>query len=74
LGTWVLISENWYKHHLPTCSNKYDQLKIDNTIEYLKRVIESGRVYIQNPAQAPVEMQAFFVGGNQPPFPHGDDL
>lgn len=48
--------------------------KINNTLDYAKSVIDSKRVYVQNQDQLPVELRSFWVGDQQPPFSHGDDL
>jgi hypothetical protein len=48
--------------------------KIDNTLEYAKSIIDGGKVYWTDDSLVPVELRTFFVGGRQPPFPHGDDL
>lgn len=48
--------------------------KINNTLAYAKSIVDSKRVYVQNQDQLPVELRSFWVGDQQPPFKHGDDL
>ena len=48
--------------------------KINNTLAYAKSIVDSKRVYVQNQDQLPVELRSFWVGNQQPPFAHGDDL
>jgi hypothetical protein len=48
--------------------------KINNALAYAKSIIDSKRVYVQNQDQLPVELRSFWVGDQQPPFAHGDDL
>lgn len=48
--------------------------KIQNTLRYAKKVIDSGKVYVQDQSSLPVELRSFYVGSKEPPFPHGDDL
>jgi hypothetical protein len=48
--------------------------KINNTLEYARTVVESGRIYDGDEDKLPVELRSFWVGGREPPFDHGDEL
>jgi hypothetical protein len=48
--------------------------KVQNTLEYARAIIASGKVYIRNQETLPVELRSFYIGDSQAPFSHGDDL
>ena len=50
------------------------QRKVRNTLEYARTIVDGRRLYTQNDEMLPVELGTFWVGGREPPFPHGDDL
>ena len=64
-GTRSLFSSN---------PNASIQQKVANTLAYARAIVESGRPYARNDKAVPLELRAFYVGKQQPPFPHGDDL
>lgn len=49
-------------------------LKFNNTIQYAKDIKESGALYLVEGSVRPVELGTFWIGRNEPPFAHGDDL
>lgn len=48
--------------------------KVQNTLQYAKAIIESGKVYVSEQEKLPVELRSFYIGDSQAPFSHGDDL
>lgn len=48
--------------------------KIQNTLDYAKAIIDSGKIYVSEQENLPVELRSFYVGESEPAFPHGDDL
>ena len=64
-GTRSLFSSN---------SDPSIQRKVQNTLKYARKVVESRRLYTQNDETLPAELRVFWVGDHEPPFPHGDDL
>ena len=68
-----LVVEQGTRSLFPANSDAGVKTKISNTLEYAKMVVESKRVYAHG-AGVPVELRTFFVGGTEPPFPHGDDM
>lgn len=46
--------------------------KVANTLKYAEAVVRSGRIYVADQSSLPVELRATWVGGKEPPFPHGD--
>ena len=49
------------------------QRKIDNALAYARRGVSSQRIYAYGEG-LPVELRTFYVGKDEPPFDHGDDL
>lgn len=64
-GTRSLFSES---------SDESIREKVQNTLNYAKAVVDSGKIYVRDQEFLPVELRSFFVGDREPPFPHGDDL
>jgi len=48
--------------------------KVANTLKYAETVVGSGRIYVADQSSLPVELRSMWIGGKEPPFPHGDDL
>ena len=48
--------------------------KVTNTLIYVETVVRSGRIYVSDQSMLPVELRSMWIGGKEPPFPHGDDL
>lgn len=71
---WNLIVEGGTRWLFPATTDTGGQEKIQNTLTYAGEVIKSGSIYAEDQAACPVELRAFWVGGHEPPFPHGDEL
>ncbi|MDO8465744.1 MAG: hypothetical protein Q7S46_10925 [Gallionella sp.] len=53
----------------------YDVMqKVANTLKYAETVVGSGRIYVADQSNLPVELRSMWIGGKEPPFPHGDNL
>lgn len=48
--------------------------KVANTLKYAETVVGSGRIYVTDQSNLPVELRSMWIGGKEPPFPHGDNL
>lgn len=48
--------------------------KVNNTLKYAETVVRSGRIYVAEQSTLPAELRSMWIGGKEPPFPHGDDL
>lgn len=48
--------------------------KVVNTLKYAETVVRSGRIYVADQTNLPVELRSTWIGGKEPPFPHGDTL
>ncbi len=48
--------------------------KVENTLKYAETIVRSGRLYVAEQRALPAELRSMWVGGIEPPFPHGDDL
>jgi len=48
--------------------------KIQNTLEYAKAVIDSGKIYVSDQENLVVELRSMYIGDREPTYPHGDDL
>lgn len=48
--------------------------KVANTLKYAETVVGSGRIYVADQSNLPVELRSMWIGGKEPPFSHGDDL
>ena len=68
-----LIVERGTRSLFKLTGDKNIDVKIDNTLEYAKHVIDSGEVYCSQEG-LPIELGCFWIGSKEPPFPHGDDL
>jgi hypothetical protein len=71
---WNLIVEHGTRWLFPSSEDAPAQEKITNTLAYAERVVKSGCVYASDQRTCPAELRAFWVGGREPPFPHGDEL
>lgn len=71
---WNLIVEGGTRSLFPSTGDPGGQEKIQNTLAYAGEVVKSGSIYAKDQATCPVELRAFWVGGREPPFPHGDEL
>lgn len=71
---WNLIVEHGTRWLFPTTDDASGQEKIGNALSYAESVVKSGRVYAADQGTCPAELRAFWVGGREPPFPHGDEL
>ncbi len=69
-----LIVKNGTRSLFPSHSDPKVKIKVHNTLEYSKAVIESGRIYVKDQKDLPIELRSFWVGDSEPPFSHGDDL
>lgn len=68
------IAEKGTRALMPYSLDKYVIEKVENTLKYAKKIVESGKLYIQRQDLAPIELRAFYCGDKEPPYPHGDDL
>jgi hypothetical protein len=71
---WNLVVEHgtrWLFQHTEDIAG---QEKIRNALAYAECVVKSGRVYAEDQGACPAELRAMWIGGLEPPFPHGDDL
>jgi hypothetical protein len=48
--------------------------KVNNTLKYAEAIVRSGRIYVAEQSTLPAELRSMWIGGKEPPFPHGDDL
>mgnify|MGYP001600952090 CR=1 FL=1 len=48
--------------------------KVVNTLKYAETVVRSGRIYVADQSNLPIEFRSMWIGGKEPPFPHGDNL
>jgi hypothetical protein len=48
--------------------------KVENTLKYAESVVRSGRVYVEDQSNLPVELRSMWIGATELPFRHGDDL
>lgn len=48
--------------------------KVTNALKYAETVVCSGRIYVKDQSNLPGELRSLWIGGKEPPFPHGDDL
>lgn len=48
--------------------------KVGNTTKYAESVVSSGKVYVADQSNLPAELRSMWIGGKEPPFPHGDGL
>jgi hypothetical protein len=48
--------------------------KVANTLKYAEIMVGSGRIYVADQSNLPVELRSMWIGGKEPPFPHGDNL
>jgi hypothetical protein len=71
---WNLIVEKGTRSLFPPSEEASALFKIQNALDYAAKVVESGRIYPSDQGACPVELRPFWVGGREPPFPHGDDL
>lgn len=71
---WNLIVEHGTRWLFPPTDDLSGQEKIRNALAYASAVIKSGRTYAADMRACPLELRKFWVGGQEPPFPHGDDL
>lgn len=71
---WNLIVEHGTRWLFPSTDDTSAQEKIQNALAYAGTVVKSGRTYASDQGSCPVELRAFWVGGREPPFPHGDEL
>lgn len=69
-----LIVEKGTRSLFGGVEDKGAQQKINNTLDYARSIVESGRIYIENQEQLPVELRSFWVGSKEPPFSHGNEL
>ena len=71
---WNLIVEKGIRSLLPSSKDISVKAKTDNTINYLKHIVQSGSLYPTDSSKTPVELRTFYIGDSEPPFSHGDDL
>lgn len=69
-----LIVEDGTRSLMPYSLDRSVINKVQNTLKYAEKVVQSGEVYIASPSTAPIEVRSFFYGSKFPPFLHGDDL
>jgi hypothetical protein len=48
--------------------------KIRNTLKYAEAFVQTGRLYVNDQSNLPVELRSWWIGAKEPPFEHGDDL
>lgn len=48
--------------------------KVANALKYAETVVHSGRIYVADQSNLPIELRSMWIGGKEPPFPHGDNL
>jgi hypothetical protein len=71
---WNLIVEKGTRSLFSDSNDPGVNDKIQNALEYAKAIVQTGRIYIQDQSTLPVELRSSWIGGREPPFPHGDDL
>lgn len=71
---WNLIVEHGTRWLFPPSEDVSGQEKIQNALLYAENVVKSGRIYAADQGACPAELRAFWIGGREPPFPHGDEL
>ncbi|HAK88496.1 MAG: hypothetical protein A2077_01980 [Nitrospirae bacterium GWC2_46_6] len=71
---WNLIVEKGTRSLFPQSVLKDVTVKQNNSLEYAKQFVSTGRIYMQNQDKIPVELRAMWVGAKEPPFKHGDEL
>ncbi len=69
-----LIVEKGTRSLFNKTDDKEVQTKIENTLEYARTIVKSGRIYVHDQDTLPIELRSFYVGSKEPPFPHGDEL
>ncbi|MFP7224868.1 hypothetical protein SFC42_17465 [Priestia filamentosa] len=67
------IAKEGTKKLLGSSSSVNAQQKIDNTLEFAKDIVQSGKLYAHGEG-VPVETRIFYAGDTPPPFPHGDEF
>lgn len=71
---WNMIVKNGTRSLFSKSQDSVVTEKVSNTLAYAKSVVDSKRVYVPSQEQLPVELRSFWVGDQEPPFEHGDDL
>lgn len=72
---WNMVSQHGTRALFKESMDSSVQEKQNNTLAYAKKVIESGRIYPSvDQSSIPELFRTFWVGNNEPPFEHGDDL
>lgn len=71
---WNLVVKDGTESLLPVSSDKSVIKKNNNTIEFVKKIVEGGKLYVSNQEKLPAELRTFWIGDTEPPFKHGDNL
>jgi hypothetical protein len=71
---WNLVVEKGTRSLFPATTVADVMVKINNTLEYARAIVNSGRLYVSNQEQLPIELRSMWTGESFPPFGHGDDL
>lgn len=71
---WNLVVQKGTRSLFSTESQEDVVEKVDNSLRYAAAVIKSGKIYSGNESAMPVEVRCFWIGGQEPPFLHGDNL
>ncbi|MFH0985718.1 MAG: hypothetical protein V1882_09345, partial [Candidatus Omnitrophota bacterium] len=69
-----LIVEEGTRSLMPYSLDRNVINKVQNTLKYSEKIVQSGEIYISDQSKAPIEVRSFYCGSKFPPFPHGDDL
>jgi len=69
-----LIVEEGTRSLMPYSIDKNVINKVQNTLAYSEKIVQSGEVYITDQTSTPIEIRSFWCGSKPPPFPHGDEL
>ncbi len=71
---WNLIVEKGTRSLFPQSTLEDVTVKQNNSLEYAKQFVSTGRIYMQNQDKIPVELRSMWRGAKEPPFKHGDEL
>jgi len=69
-----MIVEKGTKSLFQMAGDEAVRQKVANTLEYAKAIVATKRIYCRDESTFPVELRVLWVGSNEPPFIHGDDL
>ncbi|MCJ7546552.1 MAG: hypothetical protein MUP30_06970 [Deltaproteobacteria bacterium] len=71
---WNLIVKDGTRSLFPRVKDPNTTAKQENTLNYAKAIVSTGRVYVLNQEVLPYMLRLYYVGAGLPPYGHGDDL